>query len=124
MREIKLKYIKNFSEEKDRLLALYTKYYGNKIAEQRFNERIPWYNSRDNFKVLIAEVGGEYVGQSCAYSANANIKGKKTTIFWGVDTFVLGTMRGLGIGKKLQEEIMDLKRLLSVYREGILKEKI
>ena len=28
------------------------------------------------------------------------------------------------IGKKLQEEIMDLKRLLSVYREGILKEKI
>ena len=28
------------------------------------------------------------------------------------------------IGKKIQEEISDLKRLLSVYREGILKEKI
>ena len=28
------------------------------------------------------------------------------------------------IGKKIQEEITDLKRLLTVYREGILKEKI
>ena len=27
-------------------------------------------------------------------------------------------------GKKIQEEITDLKRLLTVYREGILKEKI
>lgn len=107
MREIKLKYITNFTEDKERLLNLYTKYYGKEIAEQRFKERIPWYSSRDNFKVLIAEVDGEYVGQSCAYSANAYIKGKKTTIFWSVDTFVLGTMRGLGIGKKLQKKLHE-----------------
>lgn len=107
MREVKLKYITSFEEEKERLLSLYTKYYGNEIAAQRFNERIPWYSSKDNFKVLIAEVDGEYVGQSCAYCADANIKGNKTKIFWGVDTFVLGTMRGLGLGTKLQKRLHE-----------------
>lgn len=124
--ELNLIYITDFDKEKERILELYHEYYGEN-GLQRFSKRIPWYNSYNDFHMLMAEYNGKFVGQACCYKADICVCGCISSIYWGVDTFVLSSMRGKGIGKKLQAKLHeDWQNFSSAWyseTNGIIKKK-
>ena len=94
-----------------------------------WRERIAWYFSRGekNYRILVATMGNEYVGQSCAYCVEGVVLKKQIKIWWGVDAFVLPEMRGKGIGKhlqrKLHEELPNFSSAWYSPTNGIIKRK-
>lgn len=101
------------------------KYYGTNASVRL--QRVSWYKSMGAYKLLLAIKDGEPVGQISAYRIRASIAGRPTTIWWGVDNFVLDDERGQGIGKKLQMKLhQDLENFSSVSYSrlnGIIKRK-
>ena len=104
------------------------KFHGIGSFEER-RQRMLWYwqQGEDKFKVYVAVNNGEYVGQSCAYYALCNINNRVSELWWGVDTFVLSSMRGKGIGKLLQKKLHeDCPNFSSAWyspTNGIIKRK-
>ena len=94
-----------------------------------WRERITWYFSKGNdaYRILVAKTDSKYVGQSCAYKVTAIVNGVETVWWWSIDTFVFPQMRGLGIGKKLQQQLHnDLPNFSSAWyspTNGIIKRK-
>lgn len=66
-------------------------------------DKIRYYKSCYDLKILCAKVNGKIVGQSCALKAYAMAKGVREEWWWSVDTFLMTACRGLGIGKNLQK---------------------
>lgn len=103
-------------------------YHGEGSYEQR-RERMEWYwqLGDEGFRVLTAKKGNEYVGQACAYRVDACINHEVHELWWGVDTFVVSTMRGQGIGKSLQMQLHhDLPNFSSAWyspANGAIKRK-
>lgn len=115
----------DFSEEK--YISFLKQYYrDDKETQQRF-KRVKWYNKCPDYKILLAVLNNEIVGQTSAYRCTAIIKGKEEEWWWSVDTFVLPKMRGKGIGKKLQNKFhQDLQNFSSLWyspSNGIIKKK-
>lgn len=81
-------------------ISFLEKYYGNETPERL--KRIKWYQDYEKYTILLAIEDGVVLGQSCAYSVNAIINGKVIEWWWSVDTFVLPSARGKGVGKGLQ----------------------
>ncbi|MBP5360527.1 MAG: GNAT family N-acetyltransferase [Bacteroidaceae bacterium] len=103
-------------------------YHGEGSYEQR-RERMEWYwqPGDDGFRVLTAKQGKDYVGQACAYRVEACINQQPHELWWGVDSFVLSSMRGQGIGKALQGQLhRDLPNFSSAWyspTNGAIKRK-
>lgn len=121
-----IRYVTSFDDDKDKLLKLYKDYYGEE-GENRLLLRIPWYQSYQDFHLLVAEVNGELVGQACTYKANCIVNSCLSDIYWGIDTFVLARMRGKGVGKALQLKLhKDWQNFSSAWyslSNGIIKKK-
>lgn len=103
-------------------------YYRNDEITDRL-KRLNWYLEKgNNFKVLLATVNGELVGQTCAFKCTAIYQQKEIDWWWGVDNFVIATMRGKGIGKKLQAKLHhDLINFSSAWyspSNGHIKQKL
>ena len=94
-----------------------------------WRERLLWYFSlgNDSYRILVAKVDDEYVGQSCAYKVPAMVHNDEMIWWWGVDSFVLPHMRGKGIGKHMQERLhKDLPNFSSAWyspTNGYIKRK-
>ena len=94
-----------------------------------WRERILWYFAlgEDNYRILVAKKGDEFVGQSCAYSVDVSMCQNTFRLWWSVDTFVLPKMRGKGIGKLLQGRLhKDLPNFSSAWyspTNGVIKRK-
>ena len=106
---------------------LHTYYNKNEISDRI--KRVNWYLQKgDNFRILLALVNGELIGQTCAYKCTAVFNGKEIDWWWGVDNFVIKSMRGKGIGKKLQEKLhKDLINFSSAWyspSNGHIKRKL
>ena len=69
--------------------------------------RYKWYSKIKGYHVLLAEIDGELVGQSCACPCQLSIGGEVRTIYWSVDSFVLTICRGKGVGKALQKKLHE-----------------
>lgn len=102
------------------------KYYGTDNFKFRL-DKLKWYLSRSDFKILVAEYNGCFVGQSCAYKDAAVVNNEDKEIWWSVDTFVLPDFRGMGIGKMLQKKLHnDCSNFTSASyskANGIIKRK-
>lgn len=69
--------------------------------------RFLWYSKKAGYHILLAEIDGELVGQSCVYPSKLTIDGEVHDIYWGVDNFVLSSYRGKGVGKALQKRLHE-----------------
>jgi GNAT superfamily N-acetyltransferase len=127
MDDIILYYIEDIEEKRDALISMYQEHYGHDW-ERRLNIRVPWYKENRDYRLLVAEFNGHLVGQSCAYEVDVCISLGIRKMWWGVDTFVLKSMRGKGIGKKLQAKLhSDLPNFSSAWYSninGIVKKKL
>ena len=105
------------------------KYYGEECCLERYG-RIKWYWSlgSDAFRILTACIDDEYVGQACAYRVQVSVNHNIVDFWWGIDAFVLSTMRGKGIGKQLQKRLHnDCIGFSSIWYSpinGIIKRKL
>lgn len=101
--EMVLRYLTKGDVESPQYREFLEKYHGQGSYDERL-KRMLWYwkQGEDSFKVLTASINGELVGQSCAYKAICCVNNKNIEIWWSVDTFVLSSTRGKGVGKKLQ----------------------
>lgn len=121
-------YLSKRDVDTQRYKSFLEKYHG-KVNFIAWRERIAWYFSRgeENFRILVATMGNEYIGQSCAYCVEGVVLKKHIKIWWGVDAFVLPEMRGKGIGKHLQRKLHeDLPNFSSAWyspTNGIIKRK-
>ena len=120
---IELIYIQDLYEPK--YLQLLKDYYGQEYLSRI--ERAKWYRDNREYKILVAKENGKYIGQSCVCKETAHVNGKIKDIWWGVDTFVLPTGRGKGIGKALQGRLhKDFDSMSSIWysrTNGIIKNK-
>ncbi|MDE6652349.1 MAG: GNAT family N-acetyltransferase, partial [Paramuribaculum sp.] len=105
--------------------ALLEEYYGNQWHSRY--ERVLWYKKHTELNILVATDNGKIVGQSSVYKDTAIVKGKPEIIWWSVDTFVLKSERGKGIGKALQAKLhQDFNAISSIWysrANGIIKIK-
>lgn len=85
-------------------IELQNKIHGENGYNQRI-KRIEHYLDSEDFCVIVALVNGKMVGQASGYGVTAVIEGKEQPFYWGCDTFLLKEVRGLGIGKHLQNEL-------------------
>lgn len=121
---VTLEYIqdKPFSEDYLNLLRLYYS-----TGFQEVLHRMEWYKNNYEYRILLARQDGVPVGQSCAYKVSAILNGTYTEIWWSVDTFVLSSARGNGVGKKLQQKLHnDLPNFSSAWyspTNGHIKKK-
>lgn len=116
-----------YLEKEDLYTERYKKFLETEYSNyEKFIRRMEWY-APHGFKMLVAEVDGAYMGQSCGTRATAMVNGIEEEIWWSVDTFVVPQSRGMGIGKKLQKKLHeDLKNFSSVWytpANGHLKRK-
>lgn len=103
---LKLIYLQEQEIETPAYISFYEKYHGIGAFLQR-RDRIHWYFQSGGYKLLVAIVDEQYVGQSCAYRATAVVNGVEHEWWWGVDTFALSEMQGKGIGKALQRKLHE-----------------
>ncbi len=126
LEEVQLRYIGIEEIKSIEFKAFMEKCYHTGVYEYKYN-RMQWYFTHGDFKVLVAVYAGNYVGISCAYKAIANVHGSIEEIWWGVDAVVLSEMRGRGIGKKLQRKLHeDCPNFSSAWyspTNGIVKKK-
>ena len=121
---VELEYIqdKNMTEDYQSLLK---EYHGERYP--KFVKRQNWYKQYSDYRVLLARLDGKPIGQSCAYKVPAMFKGEPIEIWWSVDSFVLSSARGHGIGKKLQKKLHeDLPHFSSAWyspTNGHIKKK-
>lgn len=103
--------------------------YHGEGSYESWRRRMEWYwqLGDEGYRVLAAKRGTEFVGQSCAYRVKACINQNIHEFWWSIDTFVLGTMRGKGIGKKLQAQLhQDVPNFSSAWyspTNGAIKRK-
>ena len=106
--------------------SFFEKFHG-KGSFSIWNTKMHWYFKCGAYKVLVAILDGNYVGQSSGYMAKAMVNGEIKEIWWSVDTFVLKEMRGKSIGKQLQNRLhQDLPNFSSISYSnlnGIIKKK-
>lgn len=103
---VEIKYFELNSDSVDGYINLLQGYHKNN-AIQRYRERGDWYRKKGGYKILLAYIDGEMLGQSTAYQDVAIVKGKEMEIWWGVDSFVLAKARGKGLGKLLQKKLHE-----------------
>lgn len=119
--------INNTSISEKKYIDFLKQYYGSNTETQQRYERVKWYHKWNNYKILLAVLDNEIVGQTSAFKCIAVIKGYEQEWWWGVDGFVLPNMRGKGIGKKLQYKLhQDLPNFSSLWYSplnGIIKKK-
>lgn len=110
---------------RSRYMSFLREYYGD-AAPSRL-QRALWYRGTGAYRLLLAIKDGRIVGQSSAYRVSAVISGVSLVLWWSVDTFVLESARGFGIGKGLQKRLHeDLENFSSVSYSrpnGIIKRK-
>lgn len=103
--------------------------YHGEGSYESWRRRMEWYwqLGDESYRVLAAKRGTEFVGQSCAYRVKVCINQNIHEFWWSIDTFVLGTMRGKGIGKKLQAQLhQDVPNFSSAWyspANGAIKRK-
>jgi hypothetical protein len=125
--EVELVYLAESDVDTPKYSSFFERYHGP-YSFFKWKAKIHWYFHCGGFKLLVAKLDNEYVGQSCAYRAEAVVDGKRLDLWWGVDVFVLANMRGKSIGKKMQRKLHeDLPNFTSVsYAKlnGIIKRKV
>ena len=123
---IDLKYLREEEIDEPRYVSFFEKYHGAG-SFATWGKRIHWYFASGQFRLLVATIDGNYVGQSTAYRAKALVRGEEKEIWWGADFFVLEEMRGKGIGMQLQQKLHeDLPNFSSVAyaaASGFIKRK-
>lgn len=124
--DIVFRYLDESEIDSSQYESFFEKYHG-KGSFHSWRSKIHWYFSSGNYRILVAIVDGNYVGQSSSYMAKAIVNGEEKDIWWSIDTFVLKEMRGRSLGRKLQEKLHnDLPNFSSVsYSKlnGIIKRK-
>lgn len=125
-KQIQLLYIEETNITREKYLEFLKCQYGDR-ALQKCTQRVYWYKSKGEFKILLAVEGEYIIGQSCAFKDIAIINDKETEIWWGIDVFVLREAQGRGIGKLMQKKLHnDLPNFCSVWYSplnGIVKRK-
>lgn len=125
--EVELVYLEESDVDTPEYISFFERYHGTD-SFLKWKAKIHWYFHGFGFRLLVAKIGNEYVGQSCAYCTKSLVDGKRIDLWWGVDVFVLADMRGRSIGKKMQQKLHDeLPNFSSVsYAKlnGIIKRKV
>lgn len=113
--DLKICYLNEANITEKEYIDFLSKYHG-KSAYFRYKQRGDWYKDYTDYKILIAQLDGKIIGQSCGYKTNVISNRKRCDFWWGIDTFVLPEARGLGIGKKLQQRLhTDLPNFSSAW---------
>ncbi len=98
----------------------------------RYIKRAEWYRknpvAEDNYRVVVAKLDGQLIGQTCAFRTTVVVKGQEKEFWWSVDTFVLSAARGKGIGtklaRKLHEECPNFSSAFYSPTNGHVKRKL
>lgn len=98
----------------------------------RYIKRAEWYRknpvAEDNYRVVVAKLDGQLIGQTCAFRTTVVVNGKEKEFWWSVDTFVLSLARGKGIGtkiaRKLHEECPNFSSAFYSPANGHVKRKL
>ena len=104
--ELVLTYLNEEEIEQPEYISFFEKYHGAG-SFGTWGKKIHWYFSSGCYRLLVARLGRDYVGQSTAYMAKAMVLGEEKDIWWGADAFVLEEMRGKRIGKRLQQKLHE-----------------
>lgn len=83
------------------------KWYGEKKWNRFKKTQFEWYQQYPYFKIYAVKVDDLFVGQAAAFGVNFYNGDKINELWWGVDTFLLNSYRGNGIGKQLQKHLHD-----------------
>lgn len=102
--DVELKYLDKETILSKKYFNFLERYYGEKTGIRL--RRITWYKTV-GVAILVAVLGDDFVGQSCAYKATAVINHLDKEWWWGIDSFVLSEYRGNGIGKLLQKKLHE-----------------
>lgn len=99
---IEFKFLKESNVSKEEYWTFLEKGYGNQ-AKHKLEERFPWLDKTDKYRILLAIENGKIIGQACSYEVTAIAEGQEIPLTWGIDNIVLPEARGKGVGKKLQK---------------------
>lgn len=102
-RNIEFKFLSENEQTGNEYKQLLASFYNNPNAWKSRKQRMEHYSYFGDFRLVVAKLDGELVGQASAYRVNAVINGKDEPFYWGCDTFLLPNSRGLGLGKQLQK---------------------
>ena len=99
-RNIEFKFFSEKEQSSSEYKKLLASFYNNPNAWKIRKQRMEHYSYFGDFRLVVAKLDGELIGQASAYKVNAVINGKEEPLYWSCDTFLLPQSRGLGIGKK------------------------